>query len=329
MPESIDEISREDIKVVSMDPLQQTGIMSKATLPLQYPENLIHAQRMYALCLGQLLTVEQQISQLQSHLRERQMQSSTAAAAVLAAAVSLQAKAGKASDVAQIHVEGDPRQVVGGMQAQADGQEAVREGAPLPQGQPLRQHRQRLQNAVKIAFVMLLLEFSTGWFFVYFFGVVFYIGGMFDPVIDWFQRRPARVGLEQQLNGLRNRQRRGEERIAEQSDAERAASADQQQQTTDDVESKEESIAELSDSTTANASSSESQGVVSGDLQNSSEETPPVAERFAQEPANENIQNANQPPYWHRFIYQLFVMFFLTLLPWWNPDPRYAETQNM
>ncbi|CAK9028482.1 Uncharacterized protein SCF082_LOCUS18380 [Durusdinium trenchii] len=29
------------------------------------------------------------------------------------------------------------------------------------------------------------------------------------------------------------------------------------------------------------------------------------------------------PPFWQRFIYQLFIMFFLTLMPWWTPNPRY------
>ncbi|CAJ1416529.1 unnamed protein product [Effrenium voratum] len=34
-------------------------------------------------------------------------------------------------------------------------------------------------------------------------------------------------------------------------------------------------------------------------------------------------ENPEQPPYWQRFVYQLLVMFFLTLIPWWNPNPRY------
>merc|ERR1712232_957298 len=40
-------------------------------------------------------------------------------------------------------------------------------------------------------------------------------------------------------------------------------------------------------------------------------------------PATTAAAEAERPPYWQRFVYQLFVMFFMTLLPWWNPNPHY------
>lgn len=301
--------------------------MAEVPLPLRYPENLIHAQKMYALSIGQLLRVEQQINQLQSHLRERELRrlASSATATALLAAVKLQ---GKESDVAHIHVEVDARQYGGGIQAQADRQEVAQDGAQepqQPQEQHLRQHRQRLFNAVKIAFVMLLLEFSTGWFFVYFFGVVLYIGGVFDPFIHWFQRRPARVALEQQLNGLRNRQR-DEERIAERVEAEgvRSENVEQPEASTNADNSEKEDLVDPNYiPANGSNSSSDAHGTDDGGLQESTEEPSSQTETVAPPPAEGNAENADQPPYWHCFIYQLFVMFFLTLLPWWNPDPRY------
>lgn len=43
----------------------------------------------------------------------------------------------------------------------------------------------------------------------------------------------------------------------------------------------------------------------------------------AEAPAAPAAPPAPAPPFWQRFIYQLFVMFFLTLMPWWTPNPRY------
>mmetsp|Transcript_34186 Transcript_34186/g.54482 ORF Transcript_34186/g.54482 Transcript_34186/m.54482 type:complete len:299 (+) Transcript_34186:100-996(+) len=297
--------------------------MAEVPLPLRYPENLIHAQKMYALSIGQLLRVEQQINQLQSHLRERDLRrlASSATATALFAAVKLQ---GKESDFGHISVEVEARQQGGGIQAQAQRQEAAQEQEPQqPQEQHLRQHRQRLFNAVKIAFAMLFFEFSTGWFFVYFFGVVLYIGGVFDPIIHWFQRRPARVALEQQLNGLRNRQR-DEERIAEQVEAERSENVERPAASTNaDSPEKEDLVDPNYITANGSSSSSDAHGTDDGGLQESTEEPSSQTEAVAPPPAEGNAENVDQPPYWHCFIYQLFVMFFLTLLPWWNPDPRY------
>jgi len=320
--ESIDHTTREDINLPSMDKSRQTDMAFEVSVALQYPGNLIHAQKMYAISMGQLLRVEQQISQLQFHLRERELRL-TSSATALVAAVSNAVLQGKESGVAQIRVEVDPRQAAGGLQAEAVGHGAARDGAQQPQGENLRQHRQRLSNAVKLAFVMWLLEFPTGWFFVYFFGVFLYIGGLFDPFIERFQRRPQRVALEQQLNGLRNRQRRDEELIVERSEAERAESVEQARASTDDVKSDKEDLADSDDIATAKGSSSNEDGTATGGLQDSMEESPLSSERVAPAPADENGENVHQPPHWQRFMYQLFVMFCMTLLPWWNPDPRY------
>merc|ERR1719161_1878333 len=68
----------------------------------------------------------------------------------------------------------------------------------------------RLAAIMKIALIMILLEVKTGWFFVYFFAVFLYIGGVFDPFVEWFQRHTQRLTLDQQLTRIRNQRRKAE-----------------------------------------------------------------------------------------------------------------------
>merc|ERR1719188_1368901 len=77
--------------------------------------------------------------------------------------------------------------------------------AEAQQGEPMRRHRRRLAAAVKVGVVMVLLEVRVGWFLMYFFACFLFIGGLFDPLLDWFRRHSAQATLEQQLNMLRNR----------------------------------------------------------------------------------------------------------------------------
>ena len=57
--------------------------------------------------------------------------------------------------------------------------------------------------SVQVALVMVLLEVRTGWFFIYFFTVFLYIGGLFDPLIEWFQQYSSQAeSLRRQLHML-------------------------------------------------------------------------------------------------------------------------------
>lgn len=324
-----------------MDASCQTDLPeARVPLPLQYPANLIYAQNMLAICMSQMQRVDLNIAQLRFYLREHELHH--AAAAVLSGKahlanvaefaavppVATEAAAGAAVDAGAVGVEADAG-------AAADGAAEGAGAAPL---EHLRVHRRRLAAAVKIAFVMVLLEVRTGWFFVYFFAVFLYIGGIFDPFIEWFQRRPARVTLEQQLTALRNRQRHAESEAVVAATAAAAAaaaggaSADGTTPGADGAPSP----------ATGSASSNGDSGV-GGDRASTSTADPAqdgvAAGRAPAQPGDETggldaaatpageeenaVVQPPQPPWSHRFIYQLFVMFFMTLLPWWNPDPRY------
>ena len=47
-------------------------------------------------------------------------------------------------------------------------------------------NRFRIGPIVKVALIMLLLEVKPVWFFVYFFAVFLFLGGIFDPIVDWY-----------------------------------------------------------------------------------------------------------------------------------------------
>lgn len=182
------------------------------------------------------------------------------------------------------------------------------------QGERFRLHRRRLAAAVKVALVMVLLEARTGWFFIYFFAVLLYIAGLFDPFIDWFRRaQGTQTTLEQQLANLRTRTREAEAAAAAAvvaraaADAAAAAAAAAGEPAADagasgHSEREAEGSSDAADSGGAAASGAGASGGETG-------------EAVEQQPEG--------PPYWTRFGYQLVVMFFMTLIPWWNPNPRY------
>jgi len=252
----------------------QTDAGQTALLHLvqQYPANLIYAQGMVNTSILQLQQVELHIALLHAYLSEHR--SAELAATVLSSTTWMPKE--------KVHGEAAGVPVAQPAAGAADGAQPVPAPAPAAaeqEAEQQRNHRRRLAAAVKVALVMILLEVKMGWFFVYFFLVFLYIGGMFDPLIDWFQSYNTQATLENQLTALRRRQ---QEPSNARSEAEAGAGADPP------------------------ADGSEEQ--VQGD-------TPA---RTADEAPAEV-----QPPFWQRSIYQLVVMFFLTLIPWWTPNPRY------
>lgn len=188
-------------------------------------------------------------------------------------------------DQAQLQPQGDPNRVQPAVQPavfEQGAQVAAPEQAPLvgeerAEGAPEEENiwqRFRLGSIVKVALIMILLEVKPVWFFVYFFAVFLYLGGILDPVLEWFRRNAADQPLEMQLRNLNRRRER----------------ADQSEE----------------------------------DAQGHGADNP-----AGREEGGEVAQNGNAgpppPPFLIRFIYQLFVMFVMTLLPMWNPDPVYLQ----
>eukprot|EP00918_Siedleckia_nematoides_P054032 GHVU01118023.1.p1 GENE.GHVU01118023.1~~GHVU01118023.1.p1 ORF type:complete len:242 (-),score=30.17 GHVU01118023.1:685-1410(-) len=60
---------------------------------------------------------------------------------------------------------------------------------------------------------------------------------------------------------------------------------------------------------------------------NAAEEETHVAEEApaAAPPRGADVAELWRLPWYKRFVYQLFVMFVMTLVPTWTPDPRYLE----
>lgn len=328
-------------------------LMPSVPLPLQYPANLLWAQHMLAICMGQLQRVDLTVAQLRFYLREHELRA--AAVAVLRSQKGLSGQipvlgipivpGGAASvDVTPAAADdGAARAAPGGPQGvPAAGAEAAGAGAAAAVAGNLRMHRRRLNIAVRIAFVMWLLDVKNGWFFVYFFLAFLYIGGLFEPMVEWFQRGPGQqVTLEQQLEDLRSRQRR----VAEQAERAAAAAAAARVAAAEAAALAEavanDGVAGLGDagsSADPAAAASPGAGGAAGDGSDSGAaavhgDAAGAAGGVANAPeaeggvgAADNAEadaEANRPPLAHRFIYQLVVMFFMTLLPWWNPDPRY------
>mmetsp|Transcript_28007 Transcript_28007/g.34195 ORF Transcript_28007/g.34195 Transcript_28007/m.34195 type:complete len:139 (+) Transcript_28007:1-417(+) len=137
------------------------------------------------------------------------------------------------------------------------------------------------------------MELKWSWYVVYFLVSLLFLGGMFDSWIELFNGGAAAT-LENQLDALRRNGGAG-------APAQAQAEAGQQ--------------AEQTENAAANEGTNEAgEGAVA-------RETAGEPEREAG--AAEAVPPQAPPPFWQRFIYQLFVMFFLTLMPWWTPNPRY------
>lgn len=308
---------------------------------------------MLAISISQVQQMELKIAQLRFHLREHEFRAAAvavltgqAAAAILggqSAAVVLNITSAPTAEalLGAAAGLGVPPGVDGQRDGEAGGVAGGDAAAPLRHPEHQARLRLRLWAAVKLAIVMLLLEVRSGWFFVYFFLVFLYVGGLFDPLIEWFQRTSTQTTLEQQLNDLRNRRHvvpTDEDTIA----PEAAATPPQDSNASSGTGGLPEEVhgevganasgvglgedtASRPNDAQAGAGSSGDAGTgsgisdegsppeVSSGAGNSDATAPPAAE----EPA------VARPPYAHRFIYQLFIMFVMTLLPWWNPDPRY------
>eukprot|EP00931_Biecheleriopsis_adriatica_P076623 TRINITY_DN50311_c0_g1_i1.p1 TRINITY_DN50311_c0_g1~~TRINITY_DN50311_c0_g1_i1.p1 ORF type:complete len:342 (+),score=104.10 TRINITY_DN50311_c0_g1_i1:90-1028(+) len=300
----------------------QANTEAKHLLVEHYPANLLFAQGMLNTTMLQLNKVELQIAQLNGYLNEHRCLEEALqwdekddkgarllfagdAEALVAAAAALQA----ISNATQAIAAG------GGAAAGVEGEAAAAPAGGEQADQQRAATRRRLAACVKVALVMILLEVKLGWYFIYFFAAFFYIGGMFDTWIEYFQNfNNNQTTLENQLNALRRGQAPGGEDGADRAAAPEAAGVGAAA-----PNPAPEVVAAASEGEAVPSSSTEQIAGAAG----SGMPTEAVAASGEPAGAAEAAQAAPQPPYWQRFFYQLFVMFFMTLIPWWNPDPRY------
>jgi len=296
-----------------------------------YPNNLMYAQSMLALTMSQLNQVDTQIARLRGMLLEHQhaayktdslgagfaqpLMGAAAAAVSAACATQVVAKAPEASTSSSSTTPASTTAAIAAPQhgrpapaADAPAPEgdanaaaaavAAAAGAPAEEGGQLRIHRMRLAAAVKVALVMILMDLKAGWFFLYFFGVFLYVGGMFDPIIDFLSRgQRSQQSLEQQLTALRHRQRMAERR----------------------EEARQQRAAALAAAAAA-GEAGEGEGTASADGTSGEAAEGAVAASAEVEAEPEEPPRA---PHYQRCVYQLVFMFFMTLMPWWTPNPYY------
>jgi len=294
-------------------------------LPICYPANLIYAQNMLAITLNQMHQLDLSIAQLRLRLCEHEVRALTCGAASNPrfSPICLPGGTPKAIDKSPAEILSRRAAENGDDQPPGAAHQPHAAGGLPNQPQQLehpRVHRRRLAAAVKIALVMILLEFRAGWFFLYFFAVFLYVGGLFDPFIEWFQRPSVQATLEQQLTALRNRQQRMAENAANSmTDVPDVHALAGGQLNEHNVDARSTNPVEQETSTD------------DGTTGNNAAAAPPVSDSGAEAAAERDATHGNadgaaeaqQPPWGHRFIYQLVVMFFMTLMPWWNPNPRY------
>lgn len=310
-PEDVDTDSQAAAPRVDTAVQTEALRMPLAPLPICYPMNLIHAQTMLAISLNQEHQLDLKIAHLRLRLCEQEVRAATALIKRgKTAKVSAPEPVPQAASAAVAEVSPAARETGGGEQVREGAPEAGRRQDPLAQVDqvpPLRRYRRRIAAALRIALVLMMLELRAPWFLLCMFVVVLYICGLFDRFIDWLQRPAARGTLEQQLVALRNRQQRGADEAA----TAPPVNADAAGGGGPDAPSAAEPRSVTDNGAAVDAGASvdgTGAGGAQGDL---------AAAGGIDVPAEA------QPPWSHRFFYQLVVMFFLTLLPWWTPNPRY------
>jgi len=211
--------------------------------------------------------------------------------------------------------------------AAANGENANAEGGENANAAGGLWGRFRIGPIVKVALIMLLLEVKPVWFFVYFFAVFLYLGGIFDPIVEWFKTHAAQQPLEAQLVNLREREQQAVPEDTPPSNEPTAELTGENQPSSSSNPGEEKGEGEEESPTKTADESTPSSGLSATpktNTENGNKTDGTVAAPGAEEEQPPGEQ-PNPVAWIIRFCYQLFVMFVMTLLPMWNPDPRYLH----
>jgi len=155
----------------------------------------------------------------------------------------------------------------------------------------------RLGVILKLAFLLVLFEVSLYGLMVYLFFVMLFLYGLFDPLIAYFAVNPH-PGLDEQLGNIRDGNVRRQEEARRETDA---------------------VVPEAPAEPATNDAEGSGLGMANAEVLNANAEERPAA---AAPPAPPPRPLAARM--WRAF-YQSIFLFFMTLLPWWTPDPRNLE----
>lgn len=208
--------------------------------------------------------------------------------------------------------------------------------SPLPEewrvpDNPIERHH--IDAFAKLLLVMFLFDCRKEVYILVGLIFILYTYGLFDLLYSVLRTDQSLLSLEQTLNMLRHRRDVAREvQNSEQSPVE---------QTQDDAQENptEEHDVEPVDVVPESEMPSDDQleptirrrhpGTAPDVPGPSSASSPAPASAFSTEqttlPPQEDQPERYWPPLWQRFIYQLCVMFWLTLLPWWSPDSNYVQ----
>mmetsp|Transcript_96297 Transcript_96297/g.272226 ORF Transcript_96297/g.272226 Transcript_96297/m.272226 type:complete len:327 (+) Transcript_96297:170-1150(+) len=305
----------------------QTDPPLAVPLPMQYPANLTYAQSMLAVSVSQLQQTELCIAQLRTHLQLHELRGTAAAmVARKVAEVSEAAVAGASAAVGDASAAPDAAADAQAPAAAPEGGvNAAANGAQPAQPQALRVRR-RIAAAMKVALLMVVMDMRGGWFYLYFFAAFLYIGGLFDPFIEWLMRPNPQQTLEQQLIALRRRQQEAAAVAAAAEEAAvAAAAADARAGDPQGQASPGDGQAGVSSggAGTGVAGGVPATGAEAGTGPDAAAAPAPSAAAGASATAETQANAERRAPHWQRAFYQLVIMFFLTLMPWWNPNPYY------
>ncbi|EPR62195.1 hypothetical protein TGGT1_225840 [Toxoplasma gondii GT1] len=198
---------------------------------------------------------------------------------------------------------------------------------------------------VKLLLLLFLFDAGREVYIVTLLFLLMHVNGFFDPLITWMRQNSHTQPLEVTLARLRHRRERRPLQLLQRQQRELRTSTDMRRQERGIAATDETRSSEAESGASASSSSSMSSSVSFAPSTSTEAEAPGLRRRVLsregdrderregreghereseQEEGRDREREAfGRPTYLQRVLYQGVVMFFLTFLPWWNPDPIY------